>query len=151
MYTSLALWKGLSVKIEMTKSAAESIRDHATDSYIAPARHRRERTFSINAGEVHKALGLNNCVPSVCSALSSNKFLAENNLRLISKTGPPSGRSTTVTYTYEFVDTVGPSSEKPDAWTQLRGALKDVFADLGGGEAYLQSERKDFRSARDHK
>jgi hypothetical protein len=26
----------------------------------------------------------------------------------------------------------------------LRGALKDVFAELGGGEAYLRAERTNF-------
>jgi len=29
-----------------------------------------------------------------------------------------------------------------DAWAQLRGALKEVFAESGAGEAYLHSERK---------
>jgi hypothetical protein len=31
-----------------------------------------------------------------------------------------------------------------DAWTKLRGALKDVFAGFGGGEAYLRREREGF-------
>jgi len=34
-----------------------------------------------------------------------------------------------------------PSSE---AWTRLRGLLKEVFAELGGGEAYLRAERSNF-------
>ena len=34
-----------------------------------------------------------------------------------------------------------------EAWSRLRGALKDVFAELGGGEAYLQAERKSFLQA----
>ena len=33
---------------------------------------------------------------------------------------------------------------RDDTWSLLRGALKDVFAELGGGEAYLQVERGDF-------
>jgi hypothetical protein len=31
-----------------------------------------------------------------------------------------------------------------DAWSRLRGALKDVIAELEGGEAYLRAERTDF-------
>ena len=36
---------------------------------------------------------------------------------------------------------------KRDAWLSLRGALKDVFAELGGGEAYLRQERESFNEA----
>lgn len=31
-----------------------------------------------------------------------------------------------------------------EAWSRLRGALKDVFAELEGGEAYLRAERSSF-------
>jgi hypothetical protein len=133
------------MNITASQSSADSIREHAVKKYVVPARRRRDRTFSINAGEVHKALGFNNLVPSVCSALVSKKFLMENHLRLIARTGPPSGKSTTVTYTYEFADTHRHSPQ--DAWTRLRGALKDVFAELGGGEAYLRGERDNFYRA----
>ena len=40
------------------------------------------------------------------------------------------------------------TSRKTDAWAALRGALKDVFSELGGGESYLRSERKHFYTAR---
>ena len=133
--------------VTVSASSADSIREHAVEEYVAPARQRRDRAFSINVGEVHRTLGLNNLVPSVCSALVSKKFLQENHLHLISKTGPPSGKSTTVTYTYEFTDTK-PSSHKDDPWVRLRGALKDVFAELGGGEQYLKAERDNFQGPR---
>lgn len=85
-------------------------------------------------------------VPAVCSALKTKKFLDENALRLISRTGPASGQSTTVTYTYEFIDREkdGKTLDRQDAWNRLRGALKDVFAELGGGENYLRNERANF-------
>ena len=38
----------------------------------------------------------------------------------------------------------GPANPSVDAWSRLRGALKDVFAELGGSEAYLRAERTDF-------
>ena len=32
------------------------------------------------------------------------------------------------------------SSPTDDSWNRLRGILKDIFAELGGGEAYLHAE-----------
>jgi hypothetical protein len=138
------------MNVPTSQSSADSIREHAVEEYVVPARQRRDRTFSINVGEVHRTLGLNNLVPSVCSALVSKKFLMNNHLHLISKTGPPSGKSTTVTYTYEFID-AKPSSPKEDPWARLRGALTDVFAELGGGEQYLRAERENFYASRQSK
>jgi hypothetical protein len=127
----------------ISKSLSESVRQYATEKYVRPTQHRGARTLSINVGEVHRAVALRNRIPLVCQALESDKFLRANELKLISKTGPPSGQSTTVTYTYEFVQTK-PSSPKDDSWARLRGVLKDVFAELGGGEQYLRSERDNF-------
>ncbi len=84
------------------KSDSDLVRQYASEVYLSAARRKRSQTFAVNVGEVHKALHLNNRVPLVCAALSSKKFLTENGLRLVSKTGPPSGQSTTVTFTYEF-------------------------------------------------
>lgn len=131
-------------------SDSDLIRKYASDVYISAARRRGDRTLTINVGVVHKALGLSNRVPLVCAALASKKLLTENHLRMLSKTGPPSGQSTTVTYTYEFMESQ-PSPSNHDAWVRLRGALKDVFSELGGGEAYLRAERSAFRAERDRK
>jgi len=132
-----------------THSDSDLVRQHAAEVYLRTARRRGDRRFTVNVGAVHKALGLNNRVPLVCAALTSKKFLVENSLKLISRTGPPSGQSTTVTYTYEFTQTKQPSSPKQDPWIRLRGALKDVFAELGGGEAYLRNERDNFYRRRE--
>src|ERR1700685_1531392 len=85
-------------------TGSDAVRQHAYEKYVSAAHRRKQKTVAINVGEVHRELALNNRVPLVCAALSSKKFLTESHLRLISKTGPPSGQSTTVTYTYEFVD-----------------------------------------------
>src|SRR6266699_4108803 len=90
---------------DISKSVSDVVRQHATDKYVRPMQRRGGRTLSINAGEVHRAVALRNRVPLVCQALESAKFLRANELKLISKTGPPSGQSTTVTYTDEFVNT----------------------------------------------
>lgn len=130
----------------MTPSDSDAIRRHAYVKYISAARRRKQKTIAINAGEVHRALALNNRVPLVCAALGSKKFLTEHGLRLLSKTGPPSGQSTTVTFTYEIVDKEQDNSQldRQEAWNRLRGSMKDVFADLGGGENYLRNERANF-------
>ena len=41
----------------------------------------------------------------------------------------------------------GARVEQCDAWMQLRGALKDIYAEFGGGEAYLLREREEFNRA----
>jgi hypothetical protein len=124
---------------------ADRIRMLGREKYVIPARSRNENQFSIRAGDVVRELTLSG-VNQVCSALKTQKFLQDNNLRLVESSGPPSGQSTTVTYTYEFVDGErdGKGADRQDAWNRLRGALKDVFAELGGGENYLRNERANF-------
>jgi hypothetical protein len=123
---------------------ADKIRSHGREKYVVPARSRKQRRFSIRAGDVVKELGLHGRVNSACSALKSRTFLEQNRLRLVERTGPSSGQSTTVIYTYEFLDPEDPPPSSVDPWTELRGALKRVFAELGGGEAYLRGEREGF-------
>jgi hypothetical protein len=131
-------------------SGSDLVRKHAFDVYLSAARRSGDKTFSINVGTVHRALALSNRVPLVCAALASKKFLTENHLRLISKTGPPSGQSTTVTFTYQRVeDTEKPATEGLDAFLALRGIGKEIFVSLGGGEAFLRRERAEFSRAMD--
>lgn len=133
-----------------TQSISESdlVRQHASEQYLAAAHRRGDKIVSINVGKVHKALALNNRVPLVCAALGSKKFLTEHGLRILSKTGPPSGQSTTVTFTYEIVeDTEKPAAEGLEAFLALRGIGKEIFASLGGGEAFLRRERAEFSRA----
>jgi hypothetical protein len=137
-----------------SKPHSDLVREFVQEAYVNPARRRREKTITVNVGQVQKSVGLQNRVSLVCQALESErKFLRPNGLHLISKTGPPSGQSTTVTYTYEFANEhkADPASDRQDAWNRLRGALKDVFAEYGGGEAYLRSERASFRDTSERK
>lgn len=124
---------------------------YGKQAYVAPARQRKERRFTIRAGDVVRQLRLSGRAPAVCSALKSREFLRENNLELVQISGPKSGQSTTVTYTYEFVDGRPASASKEDAWGQLRGALRDVYAELGGGEKYIRVERKAFSMSPENK
>ena len=125
---------------------ADGIREYARDKYVVSARARGANRFSIRAGDIVRDLALVGRAPAVCSALKSRRFCEHNNLQLVEATGPKSGQSTTVVYTYEFVEAKSAPSPREDPWTRLRGALKDVFAELGGGEAYLRDERSKFHA-----
>src|SRR6266446_4617734 len=125
-------------------TGSDAIRRHAYERYISAARRRKVKTVAVNVGEVHRALALNNRVPLVCAALGSKKFLTAHGLRILSKTGPPSGQSTTVTFTYEMIEGKEKSAEGLDAFLALRGIGKEIFASLGGGEAFLRRERAEF-------
>ena len=123
------------------------MREYARREYIEPARQRGDAIVRIVAGDVHRALHLRNRVPLVCSALASREFLRKNHVRIESREGPPSLISTTVAFTYALEDAARVEPEE-DPFYKLRGIAKDVFRELGGGEAFLKSER-DWSSAGD--
>jgi hypothetical protein len=131
-----------------TQSDSDIVRNYVTDSFIKPAQKRGERTVLVNVGAVHKALKLQNRVPLVCAALKSRKFLDEEGLRILATSGPPSGQSTTVTFTYEIVATEG-RLRAANPLIGLRGVAKEVFRKLGGGERFISSERSKFAGDRD--
>ncbi len=126
------------------KSDSETVRNYVRDQVIKAAVRRGDRSVSVNVGAVHRALGLHNRVPLVCAALKSKKFLEENGLRVLSVTGPPSGQSTTVTYTYEVLRREVSESSSNDPLIALRGIAKEVFKKLGGGEHFIRNERSKF-------
>ena len=132
-----------------TQSDSDIVRDHVREAFLRPAQKAGERTFSVNVGVVHKALNLQNRVPLVCAALKSRKFLEEYGLRILSVTGPPSGQSTTVTFTYEMVRSDFGSLKISNPLMGLRGIAKDVFKKLGGGEHFIGSERNKFAGGRE--
>jgi hypothetical protein len=128
-------------------SGSDAIRRHAYEKYVLQARRRKEKLISINVGDVHRELGLSNRVPLVCAALGSKKFLSEHGLRIVSKTGPPSGQSTTVTFLYEVADPAAEKQGVDEMWESLRGIGKEVFAALGGAEKFIRDERAQFSTA----
>ena len=123
---------------------SDQVGQYVRVSYIEPAAKKRETLIRIRAGDVHKGLHWNNRVPSVCQALSSRRFLEENNLELIGKQGPPSGLSTTTVFTYQLKSKAISPDARMRAFDALRGTGKEVFKSLGGGEEFLRRERADF-------
>jgi hypothetical protein len=142
----LALYANLAfiMKSSLIQSVSDLIRVHVAESYLKPAIRTGESTFAVNVGNVHRALKLTNRVPQVCSALESRKLLEENHLRILSKTGPPSGQSTTVTFTYEILPREPKDLGLTNPLSLVRGLARDVFKQLGGGEAFIRNERGAF-------
>jgi len=149
-YASYSMLSSSTTNIKhLTMKHADRIRVFGKEKYVLPARHRKEKRFSIRVGDVVRELKLTGRAPAVCSALQTGEFLRSNNLKLVDASGPKSGQSTTVVYTYEFTDAKQSSPSQEDSWSLLRGALKDVFVELGGGEAYLRAERTNFYPTRE--
>lgn len=125
---------------------------HVIATYVQPARSRGEKIVQIRVGNVLKDLGWTNRTPSVFSTLSSRTFQREAGLELIEKRGGPAsgGPSTTVQFVFRVLD-AGEAGQSPHAAGNpvpngaglegLYGILKDAYAELGGGEAYLKAER----------
>src|ERR1035437_4756922 len=130
---------------------ADQVREHARHEYIEPARRRGDSTVRIVAGDVQKAVRLINRTPLVCQALRSHKFLEENHLVLEKWDGPPSGMSTTVTFTYRLTGQQPAAAEQPGELPlrRLWGIGKEVFQSLGGGEAFIRSEREQWGPGED--
>jgi hypothetical protein len=134
------------MKSAVSKSISNAIRKHVSETYLKPAIRRGEKTVTVNAGKVHKALALDNRVPLVCQALKSKKLLSENRLRIVSRSGPRSGQSTTETITYEVLAAGIDRSASANPLLGLRGVAKELFGQLGGGETFIKSERDKFAS-----
>jgi len=125
---------------------AELIRQEARTRYIDPARRRGETTVQIRAMEVLKDLNLGgDRAPAVCSALKTRKFLEDNHLLLENREGPAKMQSTTVRFTYRLLGEKPEAGRKQaDALLGLWGIGKEVYAGLGGGEAFIRKERERF-------
>lgn len=131
---------------------ADRIREHVRVNYVEPARLSRQGRFLVRCGTVEKELGMSNRIAHVCTALKSSKFLEPNGLRLVETSGPPSGTSTTVVYTYEFRDSAPNTvtSKAPGTASiyaklrQMEGILKEVYKELGGAERAIREEREGY-------
>jgi hypothetical protein len=127
-------------------SDSDLIREYARTQYLEPARQRGESTVRIVVGDIVRPLRLTGRVPNVCQSLRSKIFLETNGLRIVGQEGPPSGLGTRVAITYSL----GNAAEEQEVESRfasllrLRGIAKEVFASLGGGEAFIRGERSQF-------
>jgi hypothetical protein len=79
---------------------ADRIRRHVAEEYARPAREAARSSVRVRAGDVHRALGLNNQVPAVCAAIDARKCLEVIGASSVRRTGPH--RSTTAEWEFEL-------------------------------------------------
>lgn len=132
---------------------SETVLQFVRANYVHPARERGNRIVEVKAGDIHNGLRWSRRVPLVCSALSSQKFQNAVGVKLIeTKDAPPSGLSTRTIYRYEILDREAPSGLKHDPPPPKRGLLAaygvaaHLYRQVGGGDAFLKTEREDFGS-----
>ena len=136
----------------MATIKSDQIREHVRLRYVESARRNRQARFEVRCGTVEKELGMSNRIAHVCTALKTSKFLEPNGLRLVKTTGPPSGTSTTVVYTFEFLDPVivaaAPAAPAGSSifekLLRIEGILKDVYKEIGGAERAVREEREGY-------
>jgi hypothetical protein len=88
--------------------------------------------------------------------MESKVLEREAGVKVSSKQGPPSGRGTTFTVTYVVYKENAQAASIPKAeerkvsdeealrlWEALGGIGKEMYAQYGGGEAWLKQERAD--------
>lgn len=83
-----------------TSSQADRIRVHVVQHYLVPARSKGATTVVVVAGDVHRAMKLQNAMPAVCSALDSRKFSELASITLTGREGP--ANSSTVRFTFDL-------------------------------------------------
>jgi len=79
-------------------SYADDIRQYCKDNIIAPARRRGEEYIVIRAGDIHKAMGYQSRMPSVCGALGANKFEEIAGVDRVCLKGPAQGANAMFTF-----------------------------------------------------
>jgi len=79
-------------------SQADQIRTYIVQELIGPSRMSGKQTVEIRAGDVHRAMGLANAYPAVCSALRGRKLEAQAGIKLIERRGPENGGNVWFTF-----------------------------------------------------
>jgi hypothetical protein len=129
--------------------ASDQVRDYVKRFYLEPARNEGKELLRVKTGDVHTNLGWNgqlNRFPIICQALETRRFLRENDLELVKRDGPPSGRSSTVVYTFRLRERAGRENSAGIDVMTLRGLGRSWLKAAGGGEAYLRKEREGFEA-----
>jgi hypothetical protein len=132
----------------------EQTRRHVISTYVQPARLRGEKTVRVRVGNVQKELGWTNRTPSVFSTLLSMDFQREAGVELMEKVGGPSsgGPSTTWEFVFRVLEEakntapVAKLAPKGPGLLALYGICADMYREVGGAEAFIRSQRKDFGS-----
>ncbi len=105
-------------------SQADDIRHFVRVNLVEPAKARGDTSVSVRVGDVHKEMGLSNALPAICSAIGSDKFLAEAAVSLMAREGPQN--STSTMFTFAIDDDVAISVPAAEAELRSRYGTPDV-------------------------
>jgi hypothetical protein len=83
-------------------SQADRIRRFIIENYVSPARERNDSVFELVSGEVHNAMGLQNALPAVCSALEGKALAEQAKVKLIDRHSPIESDKPSSTIRYRF-------------------------------------------------
>ena len=108
-----SLVSGRTDPVPPSMSQADRIREFALAHYVETARASGSTGLTISAGELSRDMGLPNRMPNVCSALGSRKFLDMAGLRILERSGPPQGGSTTFHYAIGAPASAAPATPSP--------------------------------------
>lgn len=124
LYDSLASYRGainayrrFAGESDEQLPQADRIRQFVRDTLILPARERGEHEVEVIAGDVHRAMQLDNAMPAVCSALGGDKFEKLAGVKLVDRQGP--ANSSTVRFRYALGAPLVQRSEKTHMPTNL--------------------------------
>lgn len=67
---------------------ADQIRQYVIDHYIQPARAAGKKLITIQAGNIHTEMHLEDRLPNVCSSLDAQKFYGQADVTLVKRSGP---------------------------------------------------------------
>lgn len=81
---------------------ADQIRMFVKVNVIDPARNRGEKSIEIVSGDIHRAMGLSDALPAVCSALESKAFAELADAKLEARHSPIGSEKPSSTIRYEF-------------------------------------------------
>lgn len=81
-------------------SLADQIRDFIEKRYLVPAKKAGNQRVTVNAGDVHREMGLQSRFPAVCSAMRSGDLLERSRVTLEKWDGPSQGSAVNVTYSF---------------------------------------------------
>ena len=151
----------------MNYGLSDQVRSVATDKYVQPAIRAGKLRFSVSVRDLMQHLEPMGFParnwPQICSAIQAEKFLRAHGIEIEAVEGPPKKQSSTVVVRYRFANpqaqpgsAAPPIQDKPEAtggetpeeWAhrmtgKLFGLMKDEFAAVGGGEAFLRWVRSE--------
>ncbi len=84
--------------MRLSMTHADRVREYCKTNFIDPARARGETTGAIRAGDIHTALGFQNRMPLVCSALGTVIFEELARVHRVSIEGPTNGANAVFTF-----------------------------------------------------